>query len=337
MKVKSLMLLTLALGCGLVAMIGVQQLVSGGKQAPTETLDVLVAVQEITPGVPLDQTMVAFKSLPKSMAPEGAVLEIKQFEGRALKVRAFPGDFILQAKLTEPGIFGASATIPKGMRVMSVPVDMTSSNSSMVQPGDRVDVLVTYKSTNKLGRPSSRTKTVLQRVEVFAIDKVRNAEEASTSNTVKNISLLLEPEQTQKLHLAKSMGTLQLSLRNIDDTDDPKLDDLDQATFDDVESAAGESSEDQNREDAVTAALDKKKDGPENVKEFLDEDQAEAEPAAVEEPAGPQWIITIYEGGTKVETALDLSGDGSQRSEPAKKGQAAEPAAKPKNKVQDKS
>ena len=58
MKTKSMVLLAMALGCGLVAMLGVQQILSG-EQKVKDTVPVLVAKQEIGAGVKLDPAQVA--------------------------------------------------------------------------------------------------------------------------------------------------------------------------------------------------------------------------------------------------------------------------------------
>src|SRR5690606_991167 len=108
------------------------------------TVSVLVARQEIEAGVKLDMAQVSFEELPREAVPAGAVTEASQFEDRALKSRAYPGDVILQAKLGEKGQYGASTSIPEGLRVVTVPVNMTTVHSGMIRPGDRVDVLVTY-------------------------------------------------------------------------------------------------------------------------------------------------------------------------------------------------
>ena len=54
MKSKSLVLLAVAAGCGLVAMLGVQQMLSGSKQPAQVKIRILIAKADIDPGVPLE-------------------------------------------------------------------------------------------------------------------------------------------------------------------------------------------------------------------------------------------------------------------------------------------
>jgi pilus assembly protein CpaB len=130
MKFKSVVLLAVAIGCGLVAMLGVQQVMSGDKSAETKMIKALVAIEEIAPGLPLDETNVAFKELPEDLVPSGAVTKKEQFEERALKRGAFPGDVITKAKLDENLI--ASYEIPEGMRVVTVSVNLTKTHSGLM-------------------------------------------------------------------------------------------------------------------------------------------------------------------------------------------------------------
>ena len=194
MKFKSVVLLAVAIGCGLVAMLGVQQVMSGDKAAETKMVKVLVAIEEISPGVPLDETNVAFKELPEDMVPSGAETKQEQFAERALKRGAFPGDIITKAKLDENLI--ASYEIPQGMRVVTVSVNLTKTHSGLITPGDRVDVLVTYKARTAEDGLVTRTKAVLEYIQIFATDSLRRGGEASEGGEIKakNISVLVSPD-----------------------------------------------------------------------------------------------------------------------------------------------
>lgn len=296
MKAKSMVLLALALGCGLVAMLGVQQILSG-EQKPKDTVPVLVAKQEIPPGVRIDPTQVGFEEWPKETVPPGAVTDVAQVEERALKVRTYPGDVILQAKLGEKGVYGASASIPKGMRVVTVPVNMTSCHSGMIRPGDRVDVLVTYKVRSP-GQPEmSKTKTVLEFIEVFAIDRIREGEGGDSSGKgakAENLSVLVTPEQASVLMLASSKGTLQMALRNEEDKDRAKSMTVDDKIFDDIKATKG-----LERPEPEVAEVKKEAPKPaKDLKEFL-ETQETTEAAPPPPPTEETWAIEIYEGETK--------------------------------------
>lgn len=227
MRPKTMALLVVAAMCGLVAMLGVQQVLSKQGDTNTNMSRVLVAKTEILPGQPLNGNNVVFKEWPAGTAPEGAVSKEEQFQDRTLRVRAYPGDLILEAKLDKKGARSASSLVPKGKCIASVPIDSTMTGIGLVRPGDRVDVLVTYKPTTgrrEVGGIGMEVKTVLENVEVFAIDGVTDASMIAQAGdlkaaAIKNVSLLLSNEQARLLKLAGDLsgGKLHLTLRGMDD------------------------------------------------------------------------------------------------------------------------
>lgn len=302
MKSKSLLLLALAIGCGFVAMMGVQQILSQDGP-PVDTSRVLVARVEIAPGAPITEAEAGFEDWPKASVPPGAVTDAKEIEGRALKARAFPGEVILQAKLGAKGAFGASASIPKGMRVVSVPVNATAVNSGMINPGDRVDILVSYKK--QTGNQSiSRTKTVLEYVEVFAIDRVRDAEEAAKGTKAENLSVIVTPENAALLMMAASKGQLQMSLRHTDDRAHGKPVAIDDHEFDGGEPAPAKI---EPTPDPAVAAQEAKP--AQDLAAFVNKEAADAVAAPiVAEPAKEVWSIEIFDGPTKRIEQIELPG-----------------------------
>ena len=219
MKFKTIVLLAVAVGCGLVAMLGVQQMTKKGPAAEEEYAQVLFATTEITSGTLLDEANVGFKRWPKDQVPQGAVTTAEQYDNRSLRGNAVPGEMIMLAKLSEKGVWGASADIPEGMRVVTVPVDLTKSHSGLIAAGDRVDVLVTYKARDEQGM-STRTRTFLEAIKVFATDSRRASEVTKDGEEVKakNISLLVTPEQANLVMLAVNKGQIHLALRHKGDT-----------------------------------------------------------------------------------------------------------------------
>lgn len=322
MKTKSIVLLAMALGCGLVAMLGVQQILSG-EQKTKDTVPVLVAKQEIGAGMKLEAAQVAFEDWPRENVPPGAVTSSSQYEERALKVRAYPGDVVLQAKLGEKGEYGASTTIHKGLRVVTVPVNMTSVHSGMIRPGDRVDVLCTYSIRRPNSVEVSRTKTVLEFIEVFAIDRLREGEGSESSKGAKaeNLSVLVTPEQAHILMLASSKGKLQMALRNGEDKEHAQVATVDDRIFDESQSSMGT-----DKADEPKKAVEEKKVREAEFKQFLQAANPAGQSAAEEEV----WAIEIFEGDTKrVETIKRPTLKGGATAAPVSEPAATAPIDKP--------
>lgn len=228
MRAKSLMLLFLALGCGLVASIGITQVLQKkGNETPQpagETETIFVALTDIGQGDVLNSQVLKLEQWPKDKVPPGAMTKIEDVEGRRTRTKLYQGEPILQNKLFSKGVSeqGATAMIPKGYRVVPVKVDPESGGSGMLLPGDRVDVLVHLKANNETLKFDT-AKTILQDIKVFAVNDVfrldahKEDDPSQRKITAKTVSLLVTPGQAEKLTLAHKMGSIQLVMRSPED------------------------------------------------------------------------------------------------------------------------
>jgi pilus assembly protein CpaB len=226
MRPKSVALLVLALGCGLVASIGITQVMAnrdGGSAVEGDTRDVFVVQADIARHQKVTADLLRIEQWPVDRVPEGALSTIEEIEGRKSKTPLYPGEAVLDAKLYAlgEGSPGVSNEIPKGMRPVPVRVDDVSGGAKMIVPGDRVDVAVYLHRDPNKGILETSTQTLLQNVEVFAVDATTNlaAEEEGDNKAIaaKTVSLLVTPEQAVKVTMASQLGKIFLIMRNIDD------------------------------------------------------------------------------------------------------------------------
>lgn len=324
MKVKSLMMLVVAIGCGLVAMLGVRQVLNkGDKKEVVKTANVLVTIAEIAPGTPLNESNVKFKSWAIDQIPEGSVTKLEEYKDRSIKTRAVPGEIVMKAKLSEQGVRGASVEIPDGKRVFTTSVDMTKTHSGLILPGDFVDVYVTFTSRKPQGGMSTITKVILERVKIFATDNLTDAG-GTDSNQVKskNISLLLDPREGAILKLAEKKGEVHLALRaasDYSDTEDVQFNDDELAEVFSIDGSEYLEDKDRDKgdvkeEDSQKLVENTKKET--SAKKFLDEEQqpqemisAEAEVGAELEEAKKMWQIEVYSGEEKIIQEVELLED----------------------------
>lgn len=215
MRPKSLILLALALGCGLVASIGISQVLESRrnqKSGSAEQTDILVAMTGIERNTELSAKNVELKPWPKDRLPDGTITKLEDVVGRRPSARIIKGEPILEGKLgTGESASRASMEIPAGYR--AVPVRMENSqNTGLILPGDRVDVQV---FVNKgMNVQEATTATFLKDVSVFAVNsEIRHDPATDAKIDAKTISLLVTPEQAAKLTLADSVGTIRLVLR----------------------------------------------------------------------------------------------------------------------------
>jgi len=151
--------------------------------------------------------------------PRGAVLVEKDALDR-IALYPIPANTPLSAMSLSSvtGGEGISSTIAPGYRAVSVPITDASSVAGLVMPGSHVDVLFT--------RPGNLmeavTTTILQNVRVLSIGRnVQGTAADPKAPKAVAATLIVTPEQAQKIELAKNEGRVSLSLRNpLDDSAD---------------------------------------------------------------------------------------------------------------------
>ncbi len=157
--------------------------------------------------------------------PEGSLGKLEDIEGRRPRTKLFAGEPVLEVKLLSLGESGGGAApqIPVGYRSVPVSVDEVSGGAAMILPGDRVDVLVYAKEGKEIR--TTMTKTILQNIKIFAVDSqwTLEADEGGQSIRAKTISLLLTPEQTERVMLAAELGKIRLALRSPSDSEEAEL------------------------------------------------------------------------------------------------------------------
>ena len=179
-------------------------------------VEVVLAASDLQVGAKLEGRDVRMARIPASAAPPSAYHSASTIIGRGVILPIQKGDFILPSKLAaENAGSGLPSLIPTGMRAVSVRVNEVVAVAGFVIPGTRVDVLLTG---NPQGSSESQTDTVLENVLVIAAGQKleRNASGEPQSTPV--ITLLVSPDDAQKLTLASSQGHIQLALRNPVDT-----------------------------------------------------------------------------------------------------------------------
>ena len=173
---------------------------------------VVVASVPITYGTVLTAEHLKVVSWPAD-APAGAFSDMQSLVGRAIIVEAIPEEPILEGKLAPvDSMGGLSAVIPKGKRAVSVRVNEIIGVAGFVLPRTRVDILVSINPQGDKARAAS--KLILQNVEVLAAGQKTERDADGKPQTVNVITLLVDPNDSEKLTLASHEGELQLALRN---------------------------------------------------------------------------------------------------------------------------
>jgi pilus assembly protein CpaB len=213
-NIKAIGLLFLALIIGLAAAIYAAGWAS--RQANIASNKVVVAAIDIELGSKINPQMLTTTDWPSGSVPPGAFTDIKELQDRVVKVGVLRGEALLERKLAPAGTQGGlSAVIAEGKRAMTVRVNDVVGVAGFALPGNYVDVMVNAQQDRAKGEENNRqiSKTVLEHVLVLAV-----AQEAGRDDTkpkvVSAVTLELTLEDSEKLDLARSVGTLSLVLRN---------------------------------------------------------------------------------------------------------------------------
>jgi len=218
---RLLMIGFVALAMGAFVSFFVYRNLQGGraKSAPGE--DILVAADDLQVGTKIEDKDVKYVHYASSELPAGVFHRKDKLLGRGVILPISKGEFILTNKLAgENAGYGLPSLIPPGMRAVSVRVNDTSSVAGFVLPGTRVDVLLTG---NPEGASQQETTTVLENVAVLAAGQKLERNAAGEPQNYPVVTLLVSPDDAQKLTLASIQGKIQLALRNPLDTKQEEL------------------------------------------------------------------------------------------------------------------
>jgi len=217
--------LVLALCFGLTVAIGAN-IVSRQLNPSVEaaTREVIVVAKPVTRGVSLTKEMLSIQTLAADAVPEGAITEMKAALNRVVAVPVEKG-VLLAGHLASKEKKGIRALLDEGLRAFTIHTpDLASGVAGLIRPGDHVDVLLTVshrQSDDPAG--GAETVTLLQDIEILAVDQNLTDQQPKEEtprrsvhgkSTIQSVTLMATPEQTVKLSLAQSKGTLHLSLRN---------------------------------------------------------------------------------------------------------------------------
>jgi pilus assembly protein CpaB len=197
-----------------VTMLAFRRLRAGlSQRAVTQ---VVATTGELPAGVALSAKDVTVIDWPSDVPLPGSFNKVEAVIGHPLLRSMGPKSPILQRDLGVEGSgIGLATKIPPGMRATAVRSNEIVGVAGFLYPGSHVDVLATY---NPPGGTGQVTQTVLQDVEVLTAGQTIEPDPQGKPQQVNVVTLLLNPEDSQKLQLVSNQGGLQFVLRNGTDT-----------------------------------------------------------------------------------------------------------------------
>jgi pilus assembly protein CpaB len=176
------------------------------------TVRVLVPKEDLPKGTPLTPARVAVRELPAEWAHSNAIApeQFERVEHQKLAYPAARGEMILWSLLEGEQASSFSSRLAAGRRAITVPVDEVNSISGMIEPGDRIDLMVAVrKDTRTFMFP------LLQNVTILATGTRAGLapEPKEGKRTYTTITLEARPEEAQRVLAAREVGKLAAVLR----------------------------------------------------------------------------------------------------------------------------
>jgi pilus assembly protein CpaB len=195
------------------------------QNAPTRTVSiptrpVVVAATDLQIGAELDANAVRIIDWPANAVPKNAIGDPADVVGRGLIMPVLENEPILPMTLApkEAGS-GLPPAIPPGLRALSVRVNEVIGVAGYVLPGTHVDVVATVNPGDRQGDITS--KVILTNVLVLAAGTKMEQDHDNKPMAVNVVTLLVNPNESERLTLAAGEGKIQLALRNPLDKESP--------------------------------------------------------------------------------------------------------------------
>lgn len=196
---------------------------SSAKQ--TKLVRVQAAARDLSAGTKLRKGDLRTVEVPEREQPRGVFADEKGLLDKTLLFPVSLNEPVTQNKLAAiGGAEGVAATIPQGKRAISVQVTDSTSAAGLILPRSHVDVVFTRTGSMS----EALSKVILEDITVLSVG--RNTEIATTdpkavtasataapgqnATTQRAVTLLVTPEESAKLELAKNNGKIGLVLRN---------------------------------------------------------------------------------------------------------------------------
>jgi pilus assembly protein CpaB len=164
-------------------------------------------------GAELKQEDLRAVQWPSNAVPAGSFSKPEDLVGRGLIMPVMSNEPFLPSKLAakEAGA-GLPPVIPEGQRALSVRVNDVVGVAGYVLPGTRVDVVATMNPTQN--QTDMTSKVILTNVQVVAAGTKIEQDDKNKPIQVAVVTLLVNPDEAEKLTLASTEGKIQLALRN---------------------------------------------------------------------------------------------------------------------------
>jgi len=226
MKPKTMILMGLAITCGLGASYMTSQLLADRRVAEEPKVSILVAKRHLSIGETIRKPEEFFerKEFTAGQEPKDALRydekEVEALKGKMMKSSLRKNDHVTPNDVTGEG----GLQIPEGYYAMGFPVNMVTGAAGFATlPLSRVDILLTIKRNDD---KSSKAKVLLRNILVLAADSDPNRDNRGLAAPASVVTFALKPDEALKMRMAQEMGQISLALRKQGDKTVLETDDI---------------------------------------------------------------------------------------------------------------
>lgn len=218
------LLIVISIGLGCLSAWAIKQHLSAKEleleqQSRAEKVIRIVAARDLPRG-----TLVSLKDFAKDEFPANwigadavALSDAQLVQGKQLNIDLKAGQLLMHVHLVEQAQPALASRLSHDKRAVTIPVDLMSSMSGLLQPGDRVDLFVSFEYKGQ-----RTTASLLQGIEVLATgQQTKMSGEHIAANEVRysTVTLAASHEEAKKLVAARQGGSITAVLSH--ETADP--------------------------------------------------------------------------------------------------------------------
>ena len=224
MKSKSLILMIVSLGFGLIAAVGISQVMgrNNTQQPVLQTGPVVVPVKDLELGELLNEENCKILDYPIRLIPEAAISSLDQIKDMATRQPMRKELPIMLNQIIHKNQQG-DLVIPPGKKVCSIKVSAADMIDGLLRPGDRIDLVGIFK-VRRDRQNVTMAKTFLKNITVFSAGgKMTNSgirEPGGSRGGI--ISVLVSPQQAEMLLLVQKAAQLSIVLRGKEAEGEPE-------------------------------------------------------------------------------------------------------------------
>jgi pilus assembly protein CpaB len=186
------------------------------REVEVASMHIVVAAQPLAVGTQINENQLRVVAWPARNPVAGAFTDAKKVVDRGVITAIAENEPITESKVAplEAGA-GLPPIIAGGMRAISVRVNDVIGVAGFAVPGTRVDVLVTAKNVDRTG-DQPMTRTVVSNVEVLTAGTKYDQEKSKDGEPIATqvVTLMVLPEDAERIALASNEGKITLALRN---------------------------------------------------------------------------------------------------------------------------